>query len=126
MAKKKKPLPTTEEDFVAFQKRFIIAALRRGSLFWPYRNEALKAARVERGLYKCAKCQQVHHKSNVQVDHVQPVVKLSGLTDWNLYFARMFVKTEQYQILCKACHSEKTKEEQIIRKIHRDSKKKSK
>lgn len=126
MAKKKKELPKTEEEFIAYQKRFIIATLRRGSLYWPYRNQALKAARVDRGLYKCNVCKHVHHKSMVQVDHIEPVVKLSGLTDWNTYFQRMYVKTEGYQIVCKSCHSEKTKEEQILRKIHKDSKKKSK
>lgn len=126
MAKKKKELPKTEEEFIAYQKRFIIATLRRGSLYWPYRNEALKLARVDRGLYKCALCEKIHHKSNVQVDHIAPVVKLSGLTDWNLYFSRMYVKTDGYQILCKECHSEKSKEEQVLRKINRDSKKKKK
>ena len=120
---KKKELPTTEEAFIAYQKSFIIASLRRASLYWPYRNIALRNARVARGMYKCAQCGNVQHKKLVRVDHIEPVVKLSGLTDWNVYFARMFVKAEQFQILCIECHSQKTKEESILRAIQRKMKK---
>ena len=106
--KKKKKLPETQEEFDRYLKSFIVAALRRATFYWPYRNESLKAARVERGLYRCAMCgdSKLHPKKDIQIDHIDPVVKLSGFTNWDNYFNRMFVKTEGFQILCKSHHAE--------------------
>lgn len=118
--KKKKPLPTMEAEFQAYLKRFIIASLRRATLYWPYRNEALKAARIERGLYKCNKCYNAFTKKDVTLDHINPVVKLSGFTNWDDYLIRMFPKTQGFQVLCRPCHNEKTTEEEILRKIKKD------
>lgn len=115
--KKKRPLPTTDAEFQAYLKRFIIASLRRATLYWPYRNEALKAARIERGLYQCNICKGAFPKKEIRLDHVIPVVKLTGFTNWDDYLNRMFPKTQGFQTLCLGCNKTKTDEENIIRKI---------
>jgi 5-methylcytosine-specific restriction endonuclease McrA len=116
MAKKpKKPLTLEEE-----RKRYLIAWLRRGSYRWPYRNEALKLARVARGLYQCASCSEVFKKQDVKLDHIKPVVDpRTGYVDLNTYADRMFVGTSGWQVLCSPCHDGKTQIEKEIRKKYR-------
>lgn len=126
MAKKKKELPKTEEEFEKYQRNFIIAALRRSSLWWPYRNQALVAARAGRGVYRCATCSQLYPKKEVRLDHISPVVRTTGFTTWGDYFKRMLPKSDGWQVLCLTCNHAKTQEENIIRKLHRDVKKKKK
>lgn len=117
---KKKKLPETEEEFQAYLKRFIVASLRRSSLYWPFRNLALKEARIERGMYKCADCHGAFSKKEVRVDHIKPVVKLSGFSGWEDYINRMFPKTHGFQILCLKCNDIKCQEENILRKIKKN------
>ncbi len=124
--KKKRPLPTTDAEFQAYLKRFIIASLRRATLYWPYRNEALKAARIERGLYQCTMCgpSKLHSKKNVQIDHIKPIVGLKGFTNWEDYFTSMFCKTSNFQVLCKEHHLQKSQSEQIARSTYKKMRKK--
>ena len=106
-------------------KKFIIPKLRSASYRWKYRSDAIKAARVARGFYRCAMCKREDVKNKeFAVDHVVPVVALDGW-DGNLdtYIRRMFVKAEGWQILCHSCHDMKTEAEVQIRKMHRDKKK---
>lgn len=100
-------------------KPFIIQTLRRASYRWPERNEALKAARVDRGLYKCASCEKTYGRKEVHIDHISPVVPVTGFTSWDLYIERMFCAADQLQILCELCHSVKSLLEREQRKIHK-------
>lgn len=127
MAKKKEaPDSNDNEAFEAYRRRFIIAGLRRSSMFWPYRARALKNARVGPNQYECAKCHKIFPKDNIQLDHIIPVVKLSGFTDWNDYFNSLLGKEHDWQVLCKPDHTLKTQEENTIRKILRKVKKSKK
>lgn len=107
-------------------KRFLIPKLRSASYRWKYRSEAIKAARVSRGLYRCALCDSKDlKKGDFAVDHTFPVVDLSGWDgNWHTYITRMFVYTTSWQILCHPCHDIKTDMETQIRKIRREAKKK--
>jgi hypothetical protein len=52
--------------------------------------------------------------SAVALDHIEPCVPLDQLVwDWDTYIMRMF--TSPMQLLCKACHSEKTSQENAAR-----------
>lgn len=108
--------PPESEDMTL--KAFLIQNLRRISYKWHQRSQAVKSARVDRGKYKCAKCGKICGTGEFAVDHINPVVDpVEGFTTWDNYIARMFVKAEQYQILCKRpCHSDKTREEKEIRR----------
>ena len=83
-----------------------------------------KSARVSTGKYLCASCRTVgpatlpplrgqkRRRNNAAVDHISPVVNPSqGFIDWNTYITRMFLEEEGYQILCYACHGDKTRDE---------------
>lgn len=107
-------------------KAFIIHTLRRASYRWYARNEALRLSRVERGFYKCAACKQTFARKEVQIDHINPVVKITGFTTWDDYINRLFCPVEGLQILCLTCHDSKTLIEQNRRKKHKKTLTKSK
>lgn len=100
-------------------KTFLIAQLRRASYKWPERTAALGAARVERGVYKCASCMQLHDRHGIQIDHVEPVVPLEGWDSWDGYIARMYCTRDKLSVLCKGCHRSKTYLENQLRKQYK-------
>jgi hypothetical protein len=116
----------TDNEYEKELRRFIIPKLRSASYRWHYRSEAIKAARVERGRYKCAQCGDATLKNGqFAVDHTEPVVPLDGWNgeDYNQYLRRLLCKTEGFQILCEPCHTLKTDMEVQLRKIRREAKK---
>lgn len=121
-----KTIKPKEFDYEAELKRFVVSAFRRVSLWWPARNQALKNARVARGIYKCNICGNTYPKKEVVVDHVSPVVKLTGFKDYDEYVRRMFPPVEGFQIICKIDHHLKTLKEKELRKEYRALKKANK
>lgn len=110
----------------AFRQK-IVSALRKICWFGePFKN-ARNNARVERGVYRCDGCHMLTPSSvycpkkekrvpAIKVDHIDPVVPLTGWVSWNNYIERMFVDSDGLQLLCLKCHERKTKEENMIRK----------
>jgi len=98
-------------------KTFLLPKLRRISYLWPSRKQAKIASRVERGRYKCAICNNLFGPTEVSMDHISPVVDLTGFVDWNTYIERLFCDISGYQSLCSACHDSKTNRENGIRKM---------
>lgn len=93
--------------------------LRRGSYRWPPRYEAIKAAKVERGVYMCRgygrRAHRVRHKE-IQIDHIVPVIDpATGHTTFDKYINRLFCEADNLQILCLSCHKAKTKNERKIK-----------
>lgn len=82
--------------------------LRKISLRWPARSQAMARARVERGVYRCEGCEALTPAKNIQADHIIPVVGPNGFTNWDDFIQRLFCSVENYQILCKKCHDVKT------------------
>lgn len=82
--------------------------LRKISLRWPARSQAMARARVERGVYRCEGCGALTPAKNIQADHIIPVVGPNGFTNWDDFIQRLFCSVENYQILCKKCHDVKT------------------
>lgn len=107
-------------------RRFLIPKLRTASYRWYYRSEAIKAARIDRGVYECAMCKARLKNGEFKVDHKDPVVPLDGWDgkDWTIYINRMFCDTKGFQILCDPCHTVKTDTEVQLRKMRREAKKK--
>lgn len=55
---------------------------------------------------------QKKRENNVFVDHTLPVIDPEkGWESWDKTISRMFCEAENLQVLCKACHILKTKEE---------------
>jgi 5-methylcytosine-specific restriction endonuclease McrA len=117
-------------------RRFLIPALRRASMrffikvnkikVYP-RTEALRIARIDRGLYKCASCLGTFGPKEISVDHIVPVVPLDdGIYDWNDYINGLFVETDKLQVLCNPCHDIKSSIEDNLRLSSRKNKQKSK
>lgn len=97
-------------------KRFLVPNLRRISYKWPGRTAAIKAATTEPGQRLCAMCNKEHYYKNCHVDHINPVVPLTGFDDWNGYITRLFCDPEALQVLCTDCHQAKTDSEKTLRK----------
>lgn len=107
-------------------KRFLVPVLRRATYRWKDRGDAFKAARVDRGQYKCASCEGLFGPKEVAIDHISPVVSIGeGFTDWEEYIKRMFPEKEGFQVLCNPCHDVKTLMEDNLRTAARQKRKES-
>lgn len=106
-------------------RHWLTNKLRRLSYQWPPRKQAIKNARLDRGIYQCATCEGKFGPKEIQLDHITPVVDEEiGWVDWNTYIDRLFCSEENFQVLCKPCHAAKTFFEQEIRKqVKRENKK---
>lgn len=93
-----------------------MAVLRKASRFWSPARECLVKARVSRGVYKCSKCSAEVGPKNIKIDHIDPVIPVSGFKDWDDVIHRLFCEVSGYQALCKECHDLKTKNENDERK----------
>lgn len=97
-------------------KTWIIPRLRRLSYQWPPRNNAKKLARVERGKYKCAKCNNIFGPNDVVLDHINPIVPVDeGFTNIGNFVESLFCGVEGFQVLCQADHDIKTSAEDVLR-----------
>jgi 5-methylcytosine-specific restriction endonuclease McrA len=100
--------------------------LRRVSLQWPARTEAMRRARVDRGIYQCAMCKDQFRVKEIELDHVNPVVNIkTGKTTLDEYVERLFPDVEGFQVLCLSCHNVKTTLEDKMRVTFRKSKKRT-
>lgn len=98
-------------------KAFIINLLRRGTYRYPPRNEVLKRARVERGVYKCEKCSKLVDRHDITLDHILPVVDpLVGYVNWDVYISRMYCDESGFAAICTTCHDVKTAGENQTRR----------
>lgn len=109
-------------------KSFITSTLRGGFRRYPPKYEVLKEAFVSKQVnektkrisshYKCNNCQGLFPTSDVQVDHVSPIVcPIEGFVSWDKFIENLFCSKKNLQVLCKPCHSVKTKSENLKRKI---------
>lgn len=64
--------------------------------------------------FTCACCKSAFPGSGVQIDHIDPVVP-EGMMQKNMtideYAARLYCDVSNLQVLCEACHKEKTNSE---------------
>lgn len=103
-------------------KGFIISILRGGFRRYPPKQQCIENAYTETKInpktgrkakhYKCAKCKKSFPRTEVQGDHIEPIVcPTEGFVDWNTWIERAYTEILNFQCLCKPCHSIKTKEE---------------
>lgn len=117
-------------------RNWIISLLRRGTLRWKPRGEALRQAEVGRKTneatgrlamhVECAECGSHVPKGMAHVDHIVPVVGVDGWTNWDDYVHNMFCEIDNLRVLCKPCHKVVTDAETLERKLARQAKKESK
>lgn len=90
---------------------YIFAGLGKVWMWWPERLAVKKRCKIEgkTGWFRCELCKS--EVERLDIDHIQPVVPVSGFTTWDAYIAARFVTAEKLQGICRACHSLKTKAE---------------
>lgn len=112
----------------ARMRSFVTSQVRRAH--WGPKYKAISRAYVKDGvnpltskpckLHRCDECGKLFPKGKMQADHKQPVVPEDGKwgkttewlgINWNEYLPRMWVESDQYNALDKACHQIKTKRE---------------
>lgn len=104
-----------QQSFEKKLKSFITSTLRRASLRWPERSSAMRAGRTSRGLYRCTMCQGDFKQRDIILDHIKPVVPVTGFDNWDGFISRLFVPAEGFQILCRPCSDGKTLVEDRMR-----------
>lgn len=117
-AKKKKDYFQIEQDQEAFNKfrhNFTMQSLRRATYRWTFGHMAMGRQRLERGLYQCESCKGSFGPKEINKDHIEPVIPVTGFKSWDETIERMFVKSTGYQILCLTCHDNKTAIENLMR-----------
>lgn len=98
---------------------FVKSALRSASQRWPPRYTCLHKAKRGKKVnwktgrlaehYECNSCKKEFPQKEVQVDHILTIIPLTGFTSWDDVINRMFCEDDNLQVLCKECHSNKTK-----------------
>ena len=115
---KKKDYPALEKDQEAFNKfrhNFCMLSLRRATYRWAFGHIAMARQRLERGLYQCESCKGSFGPKEINKDHIEPVIPVTGFKSWDETIERMFAKSDGYQILCLMCHDAKTLVENQMR-----------
>jgi 5-methylcytosine-specific restriction endonuclease McrA len=107
-------------------KSFIISQLRGSFRKYFVKYEVLREAATEKKVntktgrvaqhYKCNGCSKEFPQSEVQVDHIHPVVKANGFSSWDDYISSLFCPKDNLQVLCLTCHKAKTKAENAERR----------
>ena len=107
----------TGKDRVWNQEQQIRSALRMVWRNSPLKKAAVDAARVERGVYACARCDCRMGPKDFRIDHIEPATPMGWQAgDWTSYVAALFCDPSGLQCLCEACHKKKTAEERLQRK----------
>jgi 5-methylcytosine-specific restriction endonuclease McrA len=108
---------------------FIKSALRSASARWPPKYETLGEACVGKQVnkltgrqanhFKCRCCGGLFPQKGVQVDHIKPIINPeTGFSGWDSFIDNLFCEKEGLQVLCLACHNDKTNLEKQTRKIN--------
>lgn len=117
----------TEARFHSFVK----SVLRAGSRKWPPKYQCINDAYVGTKInpksgrrckfYKCACCNEEFPLAMIEVDHINPIVPITGFTTWDEVINNLFCEKEDLQAVCKDCHKIKTKAETQERKQFKDN-----
>jgi len=115
-------------------RSYIISWLRDRSRYWKPKTRAIARARVGIGKYKCEECGTIwpaklpplpwnkRPRKNIQADHLEPVVPITGFEWYDSWVERCFVEEAWYQAICWECHTKKTKEENKERRNFKTNK----
>jgi hypothetical protein len=85
---------------------YVKAALRRTWGRSRQRQQALYNAKISYGQYRCAECENIFRRKDIDVDHIDAVGRFK---DFDTYIERLFCDSNKLAILCKTCHKLKTK-----------------
>jgi 5-methylcytosine-specific restriction endonuclease McrA len=113
----------TEARYKAFKISALRAYMKRWEPLWDIKTKAKVGRMVNKRTgrlaehYACAGCGGFFVSSDVQVDHIKPVVDpKDGFQDLDTFSDRLYCEEENLQVLCKECHKVKTNLERKERK----------
>lgn len=98
-------------------KQFAISILRRGSYKHWARWKVTSNARLGRNEYFCQKCGVIGPKRNYQLDHIDPVIPVTGWISFDDYIEKLYCDVNGYNLLCKSCHMTKSAYENAQRPL---------
>lgn len=108
---------------------FIKGVLRTGTRKWAPKYECINAAKRGKRVnsktgrvaehYECAECHGLFPLKDVAVDHIEPVVPVTGFVSWDDVIHKMYCNSDSLQVLCSPCHKIKSKKESEERKLHK-------
>lgn len=93
-----------ERQFAAWLKKY----LRKISKYWPEKTVVYHRVKIDRGIYQCESCKGHFAQKELQIDHIYPVIEVTGFVDWNNFIERLFCSADKLQALCKPCHKAKS------------------
>ena len=111
---------------------YLIKILRKGSVAWSGRRDALRSARTKvwDGIYykngnkkhkyqwQCALCSNWFlSEEEMEVDHIVEIGPFDG--SWDTYISKMYCQVSELQVLCVSCHAKKTATYNSSRKLKR-------
>jgi hypothetical protein len=65
--------------------------------------------------HECNECKKLYPKKLMKVDHINPIVPVTGFEGYDSWIKRAFVEIESFQALCLFCHQVKSNEENAQR-----------
>lgn len=93
----------------------------------PKRNKKGDLAKKPSVQYQCQVCGAWVSSTKIAVDHIDPVIPLtgfpvthSGKKDWNVFIDRLWCDKANLQRICDDCHNKKTKQERDLRKTMKE------
>jgi len=105
------PNDILDKATVMFVKSVI---MRSGWLRSRLRSNVVKAARVERGKYKCACCGGLFKATEIQVDHMYARAGFRGEGSFEQWLKNTFCKPSGLAAVCVPCHKAKSRREREI------------
>lgn len=91
--------------------------------------DALKLAATEKKVnaktgrvaqhYRCVNCKRDFPVKDVAIDHIDPIVPVTGFDSWDAVISRALCEKDGFQVLCKECHAVKTRRENAQRKTNK-------
>lgn len=124
----KPPKPYNSGKWTTARKRsFVMSALRKAQ--WPVKYEALKLSRCGKMInpatgkpcnaHLCPICNQQHIEANMAIDHIEPIIPITGHDSYDAIIDRLLCELDGYQVICKPCHKEKSNGENKMRREHK-------
>jgi 5-methylcytosine-specific restriction endonuclease McrA len=110
-----------KKSFVFVLRPAVISALRRLFRRWPPYKEVVDRCKEEhfikskhgkdmrRVRFSCEVCDAKVDRKQFAVDHIEPVIGLSGFVNYDIFVERLFCPVENLQGICKTCHDAKSK-----------------
>jgi len=87
-------------------KNYIKAALRRTWGRSKQRTSALRAAKVSYGKYRCAHCNGIFRRKEINVDHR---IAVGRFQTFDIFIERLFCDAKGLDVVCVGCHKLKSK-----------------